>query len=112
MQSNSQAKIKRPTDYLYTLCVLSVTCTPSKKVLIFVIIFFTILHATWLVYLSQVEKYPSVHDNYYATSIPTPTPTPTPSYPLSSTVTVISRKEIKDASSNNFLVSKLTQNAK
>ena len=99
MRSTSQAKIKRPTDYLYALRVLSLTCTPSKKVLVFVITFFTILRDAWLLNPSKVKKYLFVHSDYYSTS--TSTPTPTPSYLLSSTMTCTSRKEIKDSSSAN-----------
>ena len=108
-QLTSQASPKRPADYLYTLRILSLTCTSNKKVLVFIITFFAILRAAWLLHPSQVEKYPSVHNNYYATS----TPTPTPSNSLSSTMPVTSRKEIKDTSSVDSLASKQTnkQNA-
>ena len=110
MWLTSQAKIKRQTDYLYTVHVLSLTCSPSQKMLVFVITFFTILRATWLLNPSQVEKYPFVNNNYYPTSTSTPTPTPTPSYPLSSplssTMTCTSRKEIKKSSSADSLASK------
>ena len=32
-----------------------------------IITFFTILRAAWLLHPSQVEKYPSVHNDYYQT---------------------------------------------
>ena len=105
MWTTSQPKINRPTDH--TLCVLLLTCTSSKKVLVFVITFFTILRVAWLLHPYQVEKYLSVHNKYYSTS----TPTLTSSYPLSSTMTVITHKEIKGASSAISLASKHTQNA-
>ena len=99
MQSTSQPKTKRLTDYI--LCGLLLTCTPSKKVLVFVITFFTIICAAWLLHPSQVEKNPFVHDNYYLIT--------TLILPSALTMTFTKPQKIKNSAAANSCAYKHTQ---
>ena len=79
----SKPKANRLTDH---------TCTP-KQGLVFIITFFTLLRAAWLLHPSQIEPLSFV-DDYY----------PTPS--LASTMTRVTSKTLKGSSTFDSLASK------